>query len=232
MSGKLFGISTGPGDPELLTLKAVSTIEKCPIIAVPAHEGEARTALKIVEQYIQNKQIIECHFAMSPDMSKRIDARQQAADEIAHHLDSGHDVGFITLGDATTYSTYMYVHDIIKSRGYETEIIPGVTSYAAAAAALGIALCSGDEALTVIPARHSLDIGELLGYAGNKVIMKSGENLLAVLKQLQVLQPDAATYVVSRASMDGEALYFDSESFAQSGEQGYFTVAIVKESGQ
>jgi precorrin-2/cobalt-factor-2 C20-methyltransferase len=71
------------------------------------------------------------------------ETRQIAAADIIKYLDDGKDVGFVTLGDPTTYSTYMYVHEIIVSKGFDAEIIPGITSYSAAAAALGTALCVG-----------------------------------------------------------------------------------------
>jgi precorrin-2/cobalt-factor-2 C20-methyltransferase len=227
--GKLYGIGTGPGDPELLTLKAIRVIEQCDIIAVPGHSGEDRTALGIVEAHIAGKELLEVHFAMSRNMEERVAARLAAAQSIIDKLEQGHDVGFITLGDTTTYSTYMYVHEYIVTAGYEAEIIPGVTSFAAAAAALGIALCSGDETLTIIPARHSLDISELLDMPGNKVIMKSSENLRTVLAELKARGLNANTKVASRVTMDGQALFNSIDEFEQSDEGGYFTLAIVKE---
>ena len=111
MKGKLYGIGTGPGDPELLTLKAINTIEKCEVIAVPKTSGDSeKAAFAIVEKYIAGKQLHECHFTMTRDLEKRKEARLAAAEGITNFLDEGKDVAFVTLGDPTTYSTYMYMH--------------------------------------------------------------------------------------------------------------------------
>jgi precorrin-2/cobalt-factor-2 C20-methyltransferase len=229
MRGTLFGIGTGPGDPELLTLKAVRAIQGCAVIAVPGHDRGEKTALAIVEPYISGKQLLECNFAMERDIGQRQAARAEAAAAIIEVLDRGSDVGFITLGDPTTYSTYMYIHAIVVEAGFPACIIPGVTSFAAAAAALGLALCSGDEPLTIIPARHSQDIESLLGYPGNKVIMKSSQNLIPVLASLKQRGLGDKTRIASRVGLDGQQLFFSIAEFEAAPETGYFTVAIVKE---
>ena len=229
MKGKLFGIGTGPGDPELLTIKAVNTLQKCDVIAVPKTGNGERIAFAIIEQYLDDKELLECRFTMEKDMEKREDARRVAAADIARFLDDGKNVGFITLGDPTTYSTYMYVHEIIVSQGFDAEIIPGVTSYSAAAAAHGIALCEGGETLMLIPAGHNENIDDLLEYPGNKVIMKSGENLVRVLEKLKELGYENRTRIAYRVTMDGQRLHSDIEDYEKSGEAGYFTTVIVKE---
>ena len=234
MKGKLYGIGTGPGDPELLTIKAVNAIQKCDVIAVPVAGSGERAAFSIVEKYLVGKELLECRFAMEKDMAKRKAARQQAAAGIMRFLDKGKNVGFVTLGDPTTYSTYMYVHEIIADKGIDVEIIPGVTSYAAAAAAFGIALCEGEEALTIIPASYDADIDELLNRPGNKVIMKSGENLIRVLEKLKKDSYGGRTKIACRCTMDGQKLYNSIEDYEKSPESvnlnsGYFTIVIVKE---
>ena len=229
MKGKLYGIGTGPGDPELLTIKAVNAIHKCGVIAVPKAGNGDGTALSIVEKYINGKELLECRFAMETDLIKRKEARQNAAARIMRRLDDEKDVGFITLGDPTTYSTYMYVHKIIVSKGYDAEIIPGVTSYAAAAAAFGTALCEDNETLMIIPSGHSENINELLDYPCNKVIMKSGEKLARVLDKLKILGYGDRTRIAYRATMDGQRLYFGIDDYEKSPETGYFTLAIIKE---
>ena len=225
MTGKLYGIGTGPGDPELLTIKAVRVIEMCAVIAVPQTGNGEKTAFAVVQQYLAGKELLECRFSMERDVAKRKAARQTAAAGIMRCLEDGKDVGFITLGDPTTYSTYMYVHEMVVGAGFEAEIIPGVTSYAAAAAALGIALCAGEETLTIVG--HSKNIDELLDAPGNKVLMKSGENLNLVLNKLKERGYGDRTKIVCRATMDGQRLYNSIEEYEHSPERGYFTVAIV-----
>jgi precorrin-2/cobalt-factor-2 C20-methyltransferase len=229
MKGKLYGIGTGPGDPELLTIKAVNTIQKCDVIAVPITGNGERTAFSIIEKYLAEKELLECRFAMEKDMAKRKEARQRAASDIMKFLDDGKDVGFVTLGDPTTYSTYMYVHEIIASQGIDAEIIPGITSYAAAAAAFGIALCEGSETLTIIPASYDANIDELLDRPGNKVIMKSGGNLTKVLEKLKKYSYGERTKIAYRCTMDGQRLFHSIDDYEKLPEGGYFTIAIVKE---
>ena len=227
MKGMLYGIGTGPGDPELLTLKAVNTIQKCSVIAVPTTGNDEKTAFAIIEKYLYGKELLECRFSMERDMAKRKENRQIAAAGIIKHLDDGKDVGFVTLGDPTTYSTYMYVHEIIVSKGFDAQIIPGITSYTAAAAALGTALCTGEESLTIIGRSNNID--ELLNVPGNKVIMKSGENLMLVLNKLKEYGYGDRTKIVCRVTMDDQRLYGSIEEYEKSPEIGYFTTAIVKE---
>jgi len=229
MKGKLYGIGTGPGDPELLTLKAISTIQKCQIIAVPKTSHSERTAFSIIEEYLDGKELLDCRFAMDKDISKREEARQIVASRIIECLDCGKDVGFITLGDPTTYSTYMYVHKIVANKGYNAEIIPGITSYTAAASELGIALCEGNEILTLIPSGHEEPLNELLDNPGTKVLMKSGKNLSNVLKALKAKENTINVKIACRATMKNQRLYSSIEEYENSPEAGYFTLVIVKE---
>ncbi|MCL2166318.1 MAG: precorrin-2 C(20)-methyltransferase, partial [Clostridiales bacterium] len=219
---KLYGIGVGPGDPELLTLKARKAIQQCAVIA-----GQ-KNAFAIIAPYLEGKNLLECAFAMVDDMTKRREARLIAAGQILAFLEAGQDVGFVTLGDPTTYSTYMYVHELIKDKGFDVEIIPGVTSYAAAAAALGLALCEDNEVLTIIPAKHNINMDTLLDAPGNKVFMKSGENLTHVLEKVKARGQDAM--IACRVGMAGQTLYRSIDEYNQTPETGYFTVAIVRES--
>jgi precorrin-2/cobalt-factor-2 C20-methyltransferase len=226
--GKLYGIGVGPGDPELMTLKAVKAIQHCCVIAVPKTGKEEKTAFSIVEKYLVGKEIWECRFSMDRDIAKREHARRIVAGDIIRYLDLGSDVGFVTLGDPTTYSTYMYIHEMVAGEGFDTEIIPGITSYAAAAAAMGIALCEGDETLTIIPGGHGESTDALLEYPGNKVVMKSGANLANVLDKLAQRGYGERTKIVCRATMEGQRLYHSIQEYKDSPEEGYFTLAIVK----
>ena len=122
----------------------------------------------------------------------------------------------------------MYIHNIIVGMGYKTEIIPGITSYSAAAAALGVALCEDREALVIIPAGNNKAPEELLELPGNKVIMKSGEELARALEKLKELGYGDKIKVATRVTMEGQQLYNSVDDYEKSQEAGYFTVAIVK----
>ena len=150
-TGKLFGVSVGPGDPELLTLKAVRVIREADVVAVPNIGHKRQTAYDIARDLLEGKQLLDCSTPMRGGHAVAEEAYRVIADRVCAVLDEGKTVAYLTLGDATVYSTYTYVHAIVQSRGYEAEIIPGVTSFCAAAAKLGIPLCEGPERLLIAP---------------------------------------------------------------------------------
>ena len=149
--GKLYGISVGPGDPELLTLKGARILREADLIASPNIGTGMQTALRIVGRYIEGKEVVDCSTPMTRDKEATAKAYDAIADKLAALLDEGKTIAFITLGDAGVYSTYYYVHKRMVERGYDCEVVAGVTSFSAAAARLGIPLCEGSEQLLVVP---------------------------------------------------------------------------------
>ena len=139
--GKLYSVGVGPGDPELLTAKAIRVLSECDIVAVPQSDGGGQTALDIAAQYMKGKEIRSFAMPMTHDRAARDASHDAAADAICALIDKGKTVAFLTLGDPTVYSTAWYVHKRVAARGCEAELIPGVPSFCAAAARLGRALC-------------------------------------------------------------------------------------------
>ena len=225
MAGKLYGVSVGPGDPELLTLKAVRVIREADCIAAPNIGHGRQTALQIVWDYIEGKELIDCSTPMVKDHDQVDLEYAKIADRLCSILDQGKNVAFITIGDATVYSTYIYIHNKVLDRGYEAEIVPGVTSFCAAAAKLNISLCQGSESLLVVPVLKG-DVDSTLDFPANKVLMKSGSSI----KELQQLldehgQLDRAS-MVANCGLPDEEVY---ENFADMEEPtGYFSTVIVK----
>ena len=154
---KLYGVGVGPGDRELITVKAVRVIKECGVITAPLMKNGGKTAYDIAAEYTMGKRFIELEMPMSKDFEELDKNYGAAADVIETELKAGNNVAFLTLGDPTVYSTYMRIDRIMRSRGYETEIIPGITSFCAAAARLNMALCERDEAMTVIPASYDIE---------------------------------------------------------------------------
>ena len=228
MTGRLYGIGVGPGDPDLLTIKAINTIRNCDIIAVPESGSSEHVAHSIVKKHITGKELLLCRFTMEHNIEKRKASRQAVANSIIDCLKSGKTVGFITLGDPTTYSTFMYIHNLITREGYLSEIIPGISSYSAAAATLGIALCEGNEMLTIC-AGHSSDIDELMEHPGTKIIMKSGHALTRVLERLNDRGVGNNVKIISCVTMADQQIFHSIDEYEKSPETGYFTLAIVKE---
>ena len=181
--GKLYGVSVGPGDPELLTLKAVRAIKEADCIAIPNKGDGRRTAFAIIGEYLDGKEIIDCETPMTLDRKIVLAAYDKIADDLCAALEAGKTVAYAVLGDATVYSTYAYIQDLVIARGFEAEIIPGVTSFCAVAAKLGKALCEGPEELLIIPAGAG-NIERALDYPANKIIMKTGKTLPKVREEL------------------------------------------------
>ena len=222
MKGILYGIGVGPGDPELLTLKSIKTIAACDVIVAPGSGAEKQTALGIAHAYIGEKPVLPLDLPMTRDKSELTQKREQAADMICAKLDAGESVGFLTLGDPTVYSTYSYLHTMITSRGYEATIIPGVTSFCAAAAALGRPLCEGDEALHILPASCE-DLENAILLDGTKVLMKSGKKLRETIDLLKEKKLEAT--IAQRVGMEDEKLSDDLDADV---ETDYFSIIIVK----
>ena len=152
--GKLYGVGVGPGDPELLTLKAVRVLRNRYTYRVPDSVKADKTALHIASAYLQNKTVETVTTPMVRDKAVVDAAYTAAAGRICALLDQGKQVAFLTLGDPTVYSTYMYIHEKVLARGYDVEVVPGVPSFCAAAARLNLSLCQGSEPLLIIPASH------------------------------------------------------------------------------
>lgn len=227
--GVLYGVSVGPGDPELLTLKAVRAIERADVVAVPDIGHKRRTAYSICEERLGGKELLDCSTPMTRDRSLAQAAYERVADDVCALLDEGKSVAYLCLGDIGVYSTYAYVHDIVVARGYEAQIIPGVTSFSASAAKLGTALCLGSERLVVAPA-SSASIDDVLDMRATKVFMKSGKQLGELQRKLADRgQLDRAS-MVANCGLPDERVYERFADVDADGDADYFSVVIVKSS--
>ena len=139
MSGILYAVGVGPGDPELLTLKAVKILEKAEVIACPSKNNKPGVAYAIAAQacpFLTSKEILSLNFPMNKENLS--DAHKSAAETIIAELATEKDVAFLTLGDPCLYSTFSYISEMVKKAGYETQVINGIPSFCAAAARLNI----------------------------------------------------------------------------------------------
>jgi precorrin-2/cobalt-factor-2 C20-methyltransferase len=224
MKGILYGVGVGPGDEKMLTLRAVETLECADVIVVPDSGGE-KTALRIAQRYIGGKEIIYCPMPMTRDESVLEENHRRAADVICAQLDKGLNLAFITLGDPTVYSTYMYVHRLVRERGYTARIVSGVPSFCAAAARLELSLCDRGQALHIVPSSYD-HLEELLSLEGTKVLMKSGKNFPAVRESLRKHGLIGQSKMAERCSMEDEQLYENLDDVKDS--NSYFSIIIVK----
>ena len=215
--GILYGVGVGPGDPELITRKAQRIIAQAAVLAVPDKGSGEKTALTIAGELAEGKEIL---------LWAALDAAYEAnADRVCALLDGGKDVAFLTLGDPTVYSTYLYLHRKVVARGYEAEIIPGVPSFCAVAARLGAALCEKSERLLIVPASHK-DVDDCLDVDANLVFMKAGREIGALKEKLAEKGLLERASMVANCGMEGEAVY---PRFAELTDgSGYFSVVLVK----
>lgn len=223
--GILYGLGVGPGDPELLTRKAVRLLGEADVIAVPDKGSGEKTALNIIREFADESKLMFCPTPMVRDREQLDRAYDAIADQICALLDGGKTVAFITLGDPTVYSTYMYVHQRVAARGYEAELVPGVTSFCAAAARLGVSLCEREERLLIVPASHK-DVGDCLAVDANLVFMKAGREIGALRDTLDRAGRLEGASMVENCGMEGERVW---PRFAEMEENsGYFSVVVVR----
>ncbi len=223
--GIFYGVGVGPGDPELLTVKALRTLERCPVIAAPQTKSGEMLALDIVRRaaVLEGKTILPLFFTMARDKSQQRAAHETAADAIAAHLTAGRDVAMLNLGDVSIYATFGYIMDILRERGYEAVMIPGVPSFCAAAARLGLSLVSGETPLHIVPAGDPAS----LELPGTKVLMKAGKRLPQVREALTARGLLEQAAMVEDCGLPTEKLYSSMGDVPEAA--GYFATVIVKE---
>ena len=226
MAGKLYGIGVGPGDPELITLKALRLMKECDVIAVPGKDPSESIALKIAMgayPEIKNKELLLIATPMTKDMKVLKEAYVNGAKLVEKALDEGKSVGLLTLGDPTVYSTYIYIQRNVVADGYEAEIVSGITSFCAVSAKFGDSLVDRHEPLHVIPASYQIE--EALKLPGTKVLMKAGSKLNEVKKVLKDNNCEAV--MIENCGMENEKMYYSTDEIPDQGS--YYSLTIVKE---
>ena len=250
--GVLYGIGVGPGDPELMTLKAINTIKACDIIAIPAVSKEECYAYSIVQAVlpeIEKKQIMCTPFPMINDKEKLVISHNKIYSDIVCELLAGKNVAMLTIGDPSVYSTYMYIHKRVIQAGFTAVMISGVPSFCAAAARLGISLGEMRDEIHIIPA--SYDVRDTMGYGGTCVYMKSGKKLAELIEVLRttdgsdtktdeeadmclsevnskggIRKKKMTVYGVTNCGMESERVYRGLDELTEA--KGYLTIVIVK----
>ncbi|HZK89681.1 MAG TPA: precorrin-2 C(20)-methyltransferase [Stellaceae bacterium] len=224
-TGRLYGLGLGPGDPELMTLKALRLLRAVPVVAYPAPKGGASFARGIVAAWLRPEQReIAIDFPMRPGPPPA-EIYDSAAARIAAELDRGHDVAFLCQGDPFFYGSFAAIFTRLAPR-YPAGVVPGVSSLVACAAAAAIPLVQRDESVTVIPATLTEDeLARRLAQCEAAAIIKLGRHagkVRQVLARLGLL--DRAIYV-ERASQPGErvARFAEVDPIAVP----YFAMALV-----
>ncbi|PMB50906.1 precorrin-2 C(20)-methyltransferase [Fischerella thermalis CCMEE 5201] len=152
MKGRLYGVGVGPGDPELLTLKALRLLRTCPVVAYQSAEDKESVARGIVAEYLPGNQIeVKYHLPRALDPYEAQPIYDQVVTPIAEHLAAGRDVVVLCEGDPLFYGSFMYVFTRLSDQ-FETEVVPGVSSPMGCASALSVPLSYRDDVFSVLPA--------------------------------------------------------------------------------
>lgn len=228
MTGRLYGIGVGPGDPELLTLKAVRLIQDCAVLAYPAPaDGAESMARRIAAAHIPNgKTEIVISTPMTPGNFPANNVYDKYAAEIAAHLDNGDDVAVLCEGDPFLFGSFMYLFGRLAA-DYATEVVPGVSSLGACAARSGRPLVSRNQVLTIVPAPIDEDrMHDMIAGSDAVAIMKVGRHLQKVRRVLSALGcEDGATYI-ERATLDEEKVLPLTEVSTETAP--YFSMILVR----
>lgn len=225
---KLYGVGIGPGDPELLTLKAVRVIESCPVIATPQTSTGATLALDIVRQAVElsGKQIVFLHFAMSRDTAVLEESHQKAAHQVIEALEQGSDVALLNLGDVSIFATFNYLKPLVEEAGFETVMVPGIPSFCAVAATLETNLTPEmNTPFHIVPAGFQ-NLDDALALPGTKVIMKAGKPLAQVKQILKEAGMYEKASLVQNCGLPDEHIAHSLDDARENG--GYFTTMVVK----
>lgn len=230
MSGTLYGLGIGPGDPELITLKALNILKRVPVLAYPAPDGGDSLARAIVAPLLPGEQI-EIVIRM-PMVNERFPAQavyDRAALEIGAHLDEGRDVAVLCEGDPFFYGSFMYLFARMTPR-YQVQVVPGVSSLTACASALAAPLAGRNDVLMVIPA--TLDADEIktrLAHCDAAAIIKVGRHVAKIQQILHDMELSACARYVERATMSSQQVRELDSVDADSAP--YFSMVLVHRRG-
>lgn len=204
-TSKFYGIGVGPGDPKLLTLKAVEILQEIEVIAIPKSKMDRESvAWEIAKSHCPAEtRILELEMPMTSDEKILQAAWQSGAEKIQEEMQAGNSVAFLTLGDPSLYSTYSYLLTILEKElpPERIETIPGITAMAAAAARVNRPLATGDEPLVVVPGIAGLEEYEKFP---NLVLMKVSRNLPEVLERVR--SSGAEAVLATRVGQAGEEI--------------------------
>ena len=226
--GKLIGIGVGPGDTELVTLKAAKVLKSVPVVFSPKSSKEKESiALSIVRPILEERKdykrlmIVEPIFPMIENKKELEKIWTSASELISQYLNTGRDVAFITLGDPSIFSTYSYVQRKLIGR-YELETIPGITSFTACGAARNKALIEQNKVLTIVP-KIDDRLEQILEYSDSIVLMKASRNTSELESVIEEKNRPKEIYSVQNCTRENEKII---EGF--SNEKPYLTTTIIQ----
>ncbi len=210
-TGTLYGIGVGPGDPDLITLKAVKALQEVDVVFTAASSKNSYSiAVEIVAPHLKEGiPITRLDFPMTRDRRVLDTAWRRNASMVREVLEQGRDAALITLGDPMTYSTFGYLMRTLEQErpGLPIRVIPGITSYQAGAASAGRVLAEGEESLTVISGAMGPEkLREVIHHTENVVMLKVYRNYREIMEAVRDLGLAPHSVLVSRCGFDGERI--------------------------
>ncbi|SIR99381.1 precorrin-2/cobalt-factor-2 C20-methyltransferase [Peribacillus simplex] len=230
--GTLYGLGVGPGDPELITVKAFRVIQESPVIAYPKkRKGSKSYAHRIVEVYIrpEEKDMLGLVFPMTKDQAILDREWNGTVEKVWQKLNEGKDVAFVTEGDPLLYSTFIHMMKLMQELHPEVEIktVPGISSFNGSASRLGIALADGDDHVAIVPARDDYEAMKKAIEDHDAVVFikvaKVIDLMITVLRDLDLLEKAS---VVTKVTSDEEVIWKVSE--LEGLELEYLTLMVVR----
>ncbi len=205
--GSVYGLGVGPGDPELITLRALRLLRAAPVVAYPAPESGASLAREIAAPHLPGGQVeIAIRMTLAAEQFPAAEVYDRAADEIGGHLAAGRDVAVLCEGDPFFYGSFMYLFGRMAER-FRVEVVPGVSSLTACAAALGAPLAARNDVLTVVPAPLPAEaIAARLRDADAAAVIKVGRHLEKVRRVLDELGLLPVARYIQHATMDRQTV--------------------------
>ena len=228
MAGRLWGIGLGPGDPELITVKAVRLIAECPVVAYFAKAGRKGNARAIADRWIPaSAEEMPLYYPVTTEIP--VDHPDYNA-TLAANLEAGRDVALIAEGDPLFYGSFMHLYLRLRDK-YEARIVPGVTGMAGCSASAGAPMTWGDDILTVLPGTLPYDdLVQRLRGADAAVVMKLGRNFDKVRSAFAEAGLLARAIYVERGTMEGEKV----TPLAEKADAGapYFSLILLPGQGR
>lgn len=238
MTMKLSCIGCGPGDPELLTIKAVGLIKNAEVVFAPtSKEGKPSIALSIVKKYINSSaKMVNLIFPMLKEKEVLKNYWKENAERIANEVRAGKRVIYLTVGDPSIYSTWIYIYKELRRdhKDIEIDIVPGITSIFAFAAEAKIALVEGDETLAIVPACYDMDrVRRTSNVCDTVIFLKDGKYFDDVIDMLSDagFVEDSIVAIAQDVAIEGEIMKMSRLADLR-GRRGstekYFSIMVAK----
>lgn len=226
MYGIAYGVGVGPGDPELMTMKACRLIRENDVIALPGRVPKDTIAYRIAVGAVPelaDKELVPIYMPMTHDQAEQARCHREGAARIESYLKQGKNVVFLTLGDSTVYCTFTYLQKYLHQDGFETRLVNGIPSFCAAAARLNVPLTIWKEELHVLPAVHNMEAE--MQEKGTYVLMKSASKMAQVKALIKKSGRDAM--MVENCGTEQEKVYYHVDEIPD--DAGYYSLIIARE---